>query len=159
MTNGVYAIANKQTGQTYIGSSGNVKQRLINQRCFLKTGHPCVIAAFKNQKVNIDNFDFRVLIETPTVQEAKEIETALLECFWGNNLYNKSAHSNGSTGVKRDPVIYAAGAKKQWADPEAKQKRMLAMRGKRKIVQCPHCEKTGGGGNMHRYHFENCKAK
>jgi peroxiredoxin family protein len=24
---------------------------------------------------------------------------------------------------------------------------------------CPHCKKTGRGGNMTRYHFENCKLK
>jgi len=26
-----------------------------------------------------------------------------------------------------------------------------------KKVTCPHCNKTGGGGNMTRYHFNNCK--
>jgi len=39
MTKGVYAITNRHTGQMYIGSTSNLKQRLINQRCFLKTGH------------------------------------------------------------------------------------------------------------------------
>ena len=24
---------------------------------------------------------------------------------------------------------------------------------------CPYCGLTGGGGNMKRYHFENCKKK
>lgn len=24
------------------------------------------------------------------------------------------------------------------------------------VVQCPHCGKEGGGGNMKRYHFDNC---
>ncbi|MCD6436177.1 MAG: hypothetical protein J7L15_07295, partial [Clostridiales bacterium] len=24
---------------------------------------------------------------------------------------------------------------------------------------CPHCNKTGTGGNMKRYHFNNCKHK
>ena len=28
-----------------------------------------------------------------------------------------------------------------------------------KIVTCPHCGKQGGGGNMTRYHFDNCKLK
>ncbi len=27
------------------------------------------------------------------------------------------------------------------------------------IVTCPHCLKEGGGGNMKRYHFNNCKSK
>ena len=26
-------------------------------------------------------------------------------------------------------------------------------------VTCPHCNKTGRGGNMTRYHFDNCKLK
>jgi hypothetical protein len=159
MTNGVYAITNRYTGQMYIGSTSNLKQRLINQRCFLKTGHRNAIAAFKNQKVNIDDFNFRVLLETPTVEEAKEIETALLECFWGDNLYNKSPHSNGSTGIKRDHDTYSLGAKKQWSDPEQRAKKMLAMRGKREVIICPHCSVKGGGGNMRRYHFDNCKSK
>lgn len=158
MTSGVYAVINKQTGQMYIGSSGNVKQRLINQRSFLKNGHPCAIAALKHQQVNIDDFDFRVLLKTPTVEEAKEIEMALLECFWGDKLYNKSAHSDGSTGVKRDHAVYSAGAKKQWADPEQRAKKMQAMRGKREVVTCPHCGVQGGGGNMRRYHFDRCNS-
>ena len=33
-------------------------------------------------------------------------------------------------------------------------------RGKKLIERtCPHCGKTGRGGNMKRYHFENCKPK
>lgn len=28
-----------------------------------------------------------------------------------------------------------------------------------KIQTCPHCSKTGSGGNMTRYHFDNCKCK
>ena len=159
MTCGVYAVINKHTGHMYIGSSGDLQKRLINQRSFLKTGHRCAIAALKHQKVNIDDFDFRVLLKTPTVVEAKEVETALLECFWGFGLYNKSPHSNGSTGVKRDHDVYSAGAKKQWADPEQRAKKMQAMRGKREIVICPHCGVQGGGGNMRRYHFDGCKNK
>jgi len=27
------------------------------------------------------------------------------------------------------------------------------------IVKCPHCGKTGGGGSMKRWHFDNCKLK
>lgn len=159
MSSGVYAVINRRTGQMYIGSSGNLKQRLINQKSFLKTGHRCAIAALRHQVVNIEDFDFKVILETTTAAEAKEIEAALLECFWGKGLYNKSKHVNGSTGVKRDHNIYSAGAKKQWSDPDQRVKKMLGMRGKRKIVVCPHCQKQGGGGNMRRYHFDNCTSK
>jgi group I intron endonuclease len=35
-----------------------------------------------------------------------------------------------------------------------------ALKGKPKnIVACPHCGKSGGQGNMKRYHFEFCKSK
>ncbi|HET8688498.1 MAG TPA: hypothetical protein VFM18_17945 [Methanosarcina sp.] len=27
------------------------------------------------------------------------------------------------------------------------------------IKQCPHCGRTGAGGSMNRYHFNNCKSK
>lgn len=35
-----------------------------------------------------------------------------------------------------------------------------AIRGKKyDTVKCPHCGKEGSGGNMTRYHFDNCKAR
>jgi|LakMenEpi03Aug12_release.lakeMendotaPanAssembly.Ray.scaffolds.fasta_scaffold108455_3 hypothetical protein len=35
-----------------------------------------------------------------------------------------------------------------------------AMKGKQKIeLTCPYCNKIGRGGNMKRYHFDNCKRK
>jgi hypothetical protein len=43
---------------------------------------------------------------------------------------------------------------------EAKQKLIQSKTGmKYKENVCPHCGKKGGGGNMVRYHFENCKLK
>lgn len=33
------------------------------------------------------------------------------------------------------------------------------MRGPRQQRTCPHCGKVGAGGNMGRYHFDNCKNK
>jgi hypothetical protein len=157
MTIGLYAVVNKRTGQTYVGSSKHVELRLIHQKSFLKTGHPCMIAALKGTPVDIEDFEFRILAETASIEEARELETAFLETFWGDWLYNKAPHANGSSGVKRDHTTYSEGAKKQWADPEQRAKKMEAMRGKRQLVTCPHCGKEGGGGNMRRYHFDRCK--
>jgi len=157
MTIGLYAVVNKRTGQTYVGSSKHVELRLIHQKSFLKTGHPCMIAALKGKPVDIEDFEFRILAKTATIEEARELETAFLETFWGDWLYNKAPHANGSSGVKRDHAVYSEGAKKQWADPEQRTKKMQAMRGKRQLVTCPHCGKEGGGGNMRRYHFDRCR--
>lgn len=71
----------------------------------------------------------------------------------------KDIFGKNSRGVKRDHDTYSAGAKKQWADPEQRAKKMQAMRGKREVVTCPHCGVQGGGGNMRRYHFDGCKQK
>jgi len=82
-----------------------------------------MIAALKGKPVDIEDFEFRILAKTATIEEARELETAFLETFWGDWLYNKAPHANGSSGVKRDHAVYSEGAKKQWADPEARAKR------------------------------------
>jgi len=41
---------------------------------------------------------------------------------------------------------------------ETRRKKSESNKGKPKeIVQCPHCEKTGGLGAMYRWHFDNCR--
>ena len=43
---------------------------------------------------------------------------------------------------------------------ETRQKMSDAKKGKtHKLVTCPHCGLVGRGGNMTRYHFDNCKKK
>jgi len=48
-------------------------------------------------------------------------------------------------------------SKARWENTIDTEKRKLAMRGKREVVSCPHCDISGGGGNMKRYHFDKCK--
>jgi hypothetical protein len=64
-------------------------------------------------------------------------------------------------GVKKDPQQWANNSRRtaiaQWSDPVLREKTMLAMRGPRKQKTCPHCGLVGAGGNMNRYHFNNCK--
>lgn len=44
--------------------------------------------------------------------------------------------------------------------PEARRKISETLKGvPRKTIECPHCGKVGGTGNMKRYHFEFCKNK
>lgn len=40
---------------------------------------------------------------------------------------------------------------------ETKEKLRQANQGKKETFTCPHCGKTGGGGSMTRWHFDNCK--
>lgn len=64
-----------------------------------------------------------------------------------------------SRGKKRDSKAYVAGAAKRLLNPDYTAKLSEACKGKRKIVECPHCGLSGGGGNMRRYHFDKCKNK
>lgn len=62
-------------------------------------------------------------------------------------------------GMKRDGASYTKSITKRWADPEQRLVLCAALKGKRKIVTCPHCGLSGGGGNMRRYHFDKCAKK
>lgn len=68
----------------------------------------------------------------------------------------KKRYGDSSRGLKRDPVAYKIGAAKRLSDPDFTNKLSKACKGKRKIIECPHCGLKGGGGNMKRYHFSNC---
>jgi group I intron endonuclease len=190
----LYAIKHTESNRAYLGSTINLRERELTHLRMLRRGnHHCQHLQNAWNKYGEANFAIVQVGKADSLQEARELEQAFLECFWGESLYNakccatgmpsgdshpakradwhqkhimttltaeeRKQRFGGAKGWKRDPVVYAAGAKKQWADPTAKQNRMLAMRGKRAIVECPHCQKTGGGGNMRRYHFDNCKTK
>jgi group I intron endonuclease len=155
---GLYAVVNKVTNKAYVGSSSNVSARLachrwaINKKRFLHN------QSYKEDacKYGIENFEFKVLRKCETVEEARELETAFLECFVGQNLYNIAPSADGATGTKRNPANYVVGAAKRISDPGFKKKLSEACKGKRQVVVCPHCGVSGGGGNMRRYHFDNC---
>lgn len=60
-------------------------------------------------------------------------------------------------GLKRANLEnYRRGSAKRLSDPNFRDRLSQACRGKRKIVTCPKCGVSGGGGNMRRYHFANC---
>lgn len=160
MTIGVYAVINKKNRKAYIGSSANVERRLRSHKCAINTKHFIHYESYAEDASNlsVDDFEFRLLAETETVREARELETACLEAFFGDDLYNKSPHANGGTGTKRDRNRYVEGAKKRLSDPSFRKILSEKCKGKREIVQCLHCGLSGGGGNMRRYHFDNCKA-
>jgi group I intron endonuclease len=71
----------------------------------------------------------------------------------------RRARYGKAKGTKRGGLPYVAGAAKRLADPEFRAKLSEACKGKREVVQCPHCGLQGGGGNMHRYHFDKCGKK
>lgn len=160
MTIGVYAVHNKINGRAYIGSSKHVELRLRHHKCYINTGLFLHYQGYAEdaKKYGVDAFEFKLLAETDTVKEAEELEVEFIR-MWMPDLYNKAPSANGATGMKRDKTKYVKGAEKRLADPNFRSKLSEACKGKREIVTCPHCQISGGGGNMRRYHFDNCKAK
>jgi group I intron endonuclease len=160
MTTGVYAIVNRHTGRAYIGSSKNIELRLRHHKCYIKTGLFLHYQGYAEDALEfgVEGFEFSILQETDSVEEARTLETMLLQLLHGQ-LYNKSPDANGSSGVRRNRAVYVKGAAKRLQDPGFRDRLSAACKGPRQVVQCPHCGKQGGGGNMRRYHFDKCGSK
>jgi hypothetical protein len=156
---GVYAVVNTHNHRAYIGSSSDIGKRLSLHRWAIKHGRFLNRQPYQEdaKKFGFGAFEFRVLAETQTVEMARELEGAALETWMGDDLYNKSIHPDGATGLKRNRAAYVTGAAKRLSSPEFTKKLSAACRGTRKSVTCPCCGLSGGGGNMRRYHFNNCK--
>jgi hypothetical protein len=97
-----------------------------------------------------------------------ETRKKISEANKGKKISNETRKkiSEVKTGVKRGEFseewkkkISEANKGKKMSD-EAIENFIIARTGIKYIEsECPHCGKIGGGGNMKRYHFENCKIK
>lgn len=107
------------------------------------------------QAYNILALQIRRPSKKLTLDERKKIsESKKGSTPWNKGLTNTCQKGSAkSEEMKRKNSI---AQKKNWRDPEVKERRSASMRGKRKVVECPHCGVKGGGGNMRRYHFDNC---
>jgi len=155
---GVYAIRNVVAGKVYIGSSGNIKKRLICQKSYLKNGnHPATIRSLRGTKQDISQFSFDVVCETENIDQARELEDFLLAEIPQDQLYNLALDYTGGKVKRINLGRYRDGAAKRLSDPEFRNKLSQSCKGKRQIVTCPKCGVSGGGGNMRRYHFDRCR--
>jgi group I intron endonuclease len=155
---GVYAIRNVVAGKVYIGSSGNIKKRLICQKSYLKNGnHPATIRSLRGTKQDISQFSFDVVCETENIDQARELEDFLLAEIPQDQLYNLALDHTGGKVKRINLERYRDGAAKRLSDPEFRNKLSQSCKGKRQIVTCPKCGVSGGGGNMRRYHFDRCR--
>lgn len=158
MTIGVYAIQNRTAGKVYIGSSSNIRHRLACQKSYLRHGnHPSTIRSLRGTSPNVDEFDFSVVCETDSIKQARELEEFLLQEIPAARLYNIAKDATGGRAPRINRAAYRAGAAKRNADPSYRVRLSEACKGKRAVVTCPKCGVSGGGGNMRRYHFKNCK--
>lgn len=158
---GLYAVINKHNRMAYVGSSVDVAKRLTAHKSAIKTCNFLHYQPYAEdaRKYGLGAFSFVTLKNTETEQEARELETAFLEIFL-DGLYNVAPHALGGGPKKRANVApYIAGAAKRLSNPSYRNKLSAACKGKRQVLECPHCKTQGGGGNMRRYHFDKCKDK
>ena len=159
----VYAIKNIVTGQAYVGSTVSWRHRRNGHLHLLRKGkHHSVWLQRAWDKYGADAFVFLPCFNVSSHKEAIEIEGEVLNEFFSKTLYNTKPEAFGLVGCdqpKTEAHKKAIGAalKASWQNPEIRERRSASMKGKRQILSCPHCGLTGGGGNMKRYHFENCK--
>lgn len=91
---GVYAIVNTSSQKVYVGSSKNVKKRFLCHASFLRNGkHHCAHLQNSFDLNGQKAFQFRVLAECSTREEAQELEQAMLD-IWHGDFYNASKRAD-----------------------------------------------------------------
>jgi hypothetical protein len=72
-----------------------------------------------------------------------------------NPNYGKFGEDNPLYGRKATITQAVLDAREKWGEIQ----RNNPEHHMKKIVACPHCDRTGKMANMHRWHFNNCKLK
>jgi group I intron endonuclease len=91
---GVYAIVNTTSQKAYVGSSKNINKRFLCHASFLKNRkHPCAHLQNSFNLNGLKAFQFRVLVECSTREEAQELEQAMLD-IWYDDFYNASKRAD-----------------------------------------------------------------
>jgi group I intron endonuclease len=84
---GLYAIVHKHTNRAYVGSAVNLKRRFKEHRTLLKQGvHHSAYLQNAWNKYGVDQFEFKVIKPLDSLTEARELEQALLDCFYKDTM-------------------------------------------------------------------------
>jgi hypothetical protein len=93
---GVYAIVHTPTRRLYVGSSVNIEKRFIEHRADLSQGaHHCAHLQNAWNKYGSDQFEFVIGGMAENGQEARELEQAFLDCYFGDCLFNSKNSAIG----------------------------------------------------------------
>ena len=101
--------------------------------------------------------------KTKKIKRSAETKEKLRQANSGknNNMYGKPCyHKMDEKQIETWKENISKATKGKPKSPEHAAKIGACQKGKQKItLTCPHCNKVGRGGNMKRYHFDNCKLK
>ena len=164
----VYWLQHKSSGEYYIGSRTNSHQPLPSHLDL-----PRYRTSSKIVKPRFDEFDWFIFAEFLDRKSAYDFEQDLIKQHI-NDPFNLNKNHHGQccwVGKKHSPETLAKmranSTKGRKMTEEQKQLQRLKPRKpvlflhprNLKTVICPHCNVSGKGGNMTRYHFNNCKFK
>tara|TARA_R110000787_G_scaffold217978_1_gene326693 strand:- start:219 stop:725 length:507 start_codon:yes stop_codon:yes gene_type:complete len=151
----------------YFGSSKNIENREYSHLLHLKKGDHG-----NNKMQNIWNkyqeFDLQIVLECDEdcrfVEEQAFIDThyGLPECM---NLHPHSTKvgewwkGKSFTKEHKRKISEAHKGKIQGAPSEETRRKISEIKKgiPKPVIQCPHCNKSGGRPQMKRWHFDNCK--
>lgn len=159
---------------TYFTSSKVVKQLILEHG---KDAFKVSIRRIFDTPEEARKWETRFLTRVKAAQSDKWInQHNANEKFYGNGHHgnlgkklteeHKQNISKGQLGVKRGPFSeehkrkISEKRKGKTHSLEVRQKMSNSRKGVSKtlkLVTCPHCGKTGKGGNMTRYHFDKCQ--
>jgi len=99
MSSGIYKIANKMTGDFYIGSAVDIKQRFKNHKSELKYNrHPNIILQRVFNKYGLENLQFEIIETVNNTNKLIEIEQLYLDNL--NPKYNILKIAGSRLGTK-----------------------------------------------------------
>ena len=181
-----YIIQHKVSGKFYAGSAFAEYSRYVHPDQFWNSDHkfPYYTSSNKINELRLSEGDdaFSVLRLRKCIN-AKEYETKFLRkikaktnSMWFNchendgNFIRTGPHSDetklkqsiSKLGVKHSEIHKQRNGDSRRGKPQteiANIKRSLALSNTpKRILHCPHCNKSGGEPQMKRWHFDNCKA-
>ena len=168
------------SGKVYIGKTSEVREeRRKKEHLYLSSKDSKTAFHKAVRKYGKDSFDYTVL--------ANGIDDCLVNFLETSSIYMYDSYEKGynmtTGGDGVDSETASRIMKTRWLDEQSAEVLKKSMQGRKKTISkefkeaqslrtkgkpnlwntveytCPHCNKTGKGPNMKRYHFDKCKSK
>ena len=106
----------------------------------------------------LDNVDLKIVIKLASenmkkIHKKMKIDDPKKYSEW------QQSRALGKKRNDNQKLMHKIGAQKRLSDPYFRKRLSESCKGPRKRKTCPHFGKIGAGGNMSRYHFNNCKER
>ncbi len=124
---GVYAVVHIPTRRLYVGSSADIDRRLSEHKKLLECGkHHCAHLQRAWKKYGAKEFEFKVGGVANDGNEARELEQAFLDCYFGESLFNSkntaTGFGYGDSHVSKNPDWHMKTVRSRLTEQERQEK-------------------------------------